>query len=776
MIFPKTLSLSCAASFLAVSAAWGVEGMFTPDQIPALSEELAAAGLEMSPAQLADLTGFPMGAVISLGGCTASFVSSSGLAITNHHCARGSVQYNSTPEANYLEDGFLAGRFSDELPAAPGTRIYVTLDVRDVSDEVREGLDRMPSGREVASTIEERSKALVASCEEQAGHRCQVVSFYGGAEFKLIDRLEIRDVRLVYAPGDNVGKYGGDVDNWMWPRHTGDFAFYRGYVGRDGAPNDFDMQNVPYQPEHVLTVSAEGVDTGDFVMVAGYPGNTSRYARLAEVRNTFAWAYPTWIDMLDRWIATIEETAPQGSDARIRYEARLAGLNNFRKNLDGQMEGAERVGLLERRAEREAALNEWVLTRDGGDAYLSAIGQLDLLTEQLAAAERREFWYDNVRRPQLLNAARRLYRLSRERELPDAEREAGYQERDMAFFRQSLEAIDRRFDPEVDLAEWLIFIDGYMEQPGAARVPAFDRQLALDEAASRASREARLRGFYDVSILQDSETRLALMDATSEELEASDDPFLRLAVALYETDIALEEASEELDGRLQRLRPAYMKAIRDWQEANGRVAYPDANSTLRVSYGSVMGPPSAEGDAPAFTFIEEIVAKDTGVEPFNAPPELLSAAEAGSYGPYAPESLGSVPVNFMSDLDVTGGNSGSATLNRRGELVGLLFDGTLDSVNSDWDFDPATTRAIHVDTRYMLWVMDHIDGADRLLHEMDIAGADVPAMPTAEVEPALAEEAEVQPAVVEPVEVEPEASEVAEETGEATEAAEAPAE
>ncbi|MCI4646227.1 MAG: S46 family peptidase [Hyphomonadaceae bacterium] len=706
------------------------EGMFTPDQLPEIAADLTETGLELEPESLTELTAFPMGAVISLGNCTASFVSGQGLAVTNHHCARGSIQYNSTAEQNYLEDGFLAESLAEELPAAPGSRVYVTQSVQDVTSRMRIGLGAFTRGRDVHAEIEARRKAIIAECEARDGHRCQVASFYGGAEYKLIDRLEIRDVRLVYAPADSIGKYGGDVDNWMWPRHTGDFAFYRAYVGPDGSPADYSEANIPYQPAHSLTVSGGGLNEGDFVMVLGYPGRTSRYARLAEVRNTFSWTYPAWQGLLEDWIAVIEETAPEGSDARIKYEARLASLNNFMKNLGGQIEGAERVGLLDRRAEREQALASWIIEQGDADTA-QAITLLDMLSEQIAAADRRAFWYDHVRRPQLLSAARKLYRLARERELPDAEREPGFQERDMAFFRQSMEAIERRFDPVVDKAEWLLFLDRYMHQPSAARVPAYDGFMGLNSAPDMRSLAARLDGFYAISELDDLDTRLALMEADAATLEASEDPFMRLAVALYDNDRAMEEAEEELKGRMLRLRPAYMQAIRIWQADQGSTAYPDANSTLRASYGTIMPPASGEGLP--FTTLEEIAEKDTGEAPFNAPQAQLKAIATRDHGRYGDEQLGTVAVNFLSDLDVTGGNSGSATLNARGELVGLLFDGTLDSVNSDWDFDPQTTRAIHVDTRYMMWVMDKVDGAQRILDEITIVG--LPEEPVVELEP-----------------------------------------
>src|SRR6056297_1732702 len=236
------------AALTLASLAQAKEGMWTPDQLPQIADDLREAGLELDPEALTDLTAFPMGAVISLGGCTASFVSPKGLVVTNHHCARGSIQFNSTPENNYLADGFLAADMEAELPAAPGTRVYVTVAVEDVTERVRGGITADMDGQAVYAAIDAREKEIVAECERQPGHRCRVAGFYGGLEYKLIDRLEIQDVRLVYGPGDNIGKYGGDIDNWMWPRHTGDYAFYRAYVGPDGLPADPSDDNVPFEP------------------------------------------------------------------------------------------------------------------------------------------------------------------------------------------------------------------------------------------------------------------------------------------------------------------------------------------------------------------------------------------------------------------------------------------------------------------------------------------------------------------------------------------------
>ncbi len=715
--FLRLVGTLAIAAFAHVSHA--VEGMWTPEQLPDIEDQLEDAGMRIDPDKLADLTAFPMGAVISLGGCTASFVSPSGLVVTNHHCARGSVQFNSTEDRNLLVDGFVARNPAGELPAAPGTRVYVTTRVEDVTDEVEAAMNERMTPRERFQAIEDTRKALIAECETGEGFRCQVEKFFGGASYKLIERLEIRDVRIAYAPGDSVGRYGGDADNWLWPRHTGDFAFYRAYVGPDGNPADYSEDNVPYRPAHFLKVSRAGLDAGDFVMAAGYPGTTRRYARLAEVEHAFGWLYPTWDQVITDWVATIESAAPAGSDARIKYESLLSGLKNFQKNTEGQLAGAERVGLAERRAAREAELEAWVDTARG--RYASTFAELDGLIDEMTKDARRDFWYDRATSPQLLGAAQRLYRLALEREKPDAQREPGYQDRDMVFFTQRMQVIDRRFEPVVDKAVWLLFLDRYRTLPPEQRVGAFDAALDLNDIDDREALAAHLDGFYAGTELGNVEARLAWMERPPADFTASDDPFIELAVALHDHEIANEEESKTFDGRMSRIAPAYMDAVIAYSESKGQAVYPDANSTLRVTYGSVYGGSPKDGLIyEPFTRLEGITEKDTGREPFNAPASQLELIAAKDYGRYELASIDSVPVNFLTDLDSTGGNSGSATLDADGNLVGLLFDGTIESVNSDWDFDPRTTRSIHVDSRYMLWIMEKVDGAGHLVDEMTL--------------------------------------------------------
>jgi len=319
------------------------EGMWRPGQLPELADHLQATGLEIAPDRLTDLTSHPMGAVISLGGCTASFVSPEGLTITNYHCARGAIQYNSTEELNLLDEGFLAKERGEEVGAGPGSRVLVTVEVRDVTDQVVGGLEAGLSGSERYRAIEDREKKLVASCEEDDGHRCRVRAYHGGLEYELIKQLEIRDVRLVYAPAAAIGEYGGEIDNWMWPRHTGDYSFYRAYVGPDGKPADPAEENVPYRPKHFLKIATDPLEAGDFAMVAGYPGTTNRYRTATEVEETFSWYYPVRKEIFEAWRGMVAETAGEDQDLQIKYAGLIAGLDNATKNYGGMLNATPRA-------------------------------------------------------------------------------------------------------------------------------------------------------------------------------------------------------------------------------------------------------------------------------------------------------------------------------------------------------------------------------------------------------------------------------------------------
>ncbi|MGI2132361.1 S46 family peptidase [Shewanella baltica] len=711
------LTVAVAASF----GAQADEGMWQPHQLPAMADELKAKGLEIDAKSISKLTEFPMNAVISLGGCTASFVSPKGLVVTNHHCAYGAIQYNSTPEKNLLQDGFLAKTFADELPATPGSRVYVTEDVTNVTERVKGGLEGK-MGSDFYQGVESQEKALVAECEKEDGYRCQVYSFHGGLEYYLVKQLEIRDVRLVYNPAASVGKYGGDVDNWMWPRHTGDFSFYRAYVSKAGKPADFSSDNVPYEPKSFLKVSAKGVSDGDFVMVAGYPGRTNRYRTANEVQNQFEWAYPEGKLLRERFIEIIKDTAPEGSDERIKYESQIAGLANYAKNFTSMIEFYGKSTMLADRKALEAELTAWIAKDSSREAkYGKTLAELDALIAKSKAHQERDMILSYIGSTTMLPTARSLYRLANEKQLPDMQREPGFQERDMTRLKASMERIDRRYAPSVDKAVLFDMLKRYAALPEDKRLPALDKAFGIDKKFSEAKLSKTLDKMYAKTELGKKDVRLAWMDKSVADFKASKDPFIQFAVAMYDTDMAEEKKEKELDGELMKVRPQYMDAIIAYNLEQGKPVYADANSSLRVTVGHVKGYSPKDGlVAVPFTRLEGIVQKDTGVDPFDAPKKELELIKQKQYGDFYVKAIDSVPVNFLSTLDTTGGNSGSPTLNGRAELVGLLFDGVYESIIGDWAYDDNINRSIQVDSRYMLWVMKYLDHADNLLAEMEI--------------------------------------------------------
>ncbi|MCW8997956.1 MAG: S46 family peptidase, partial [Kangiellaceae bacterium] len=415
------------AAALCTGSVFADEGMWQPHQLPTIAKDLKKAGLKLSPEKLTNLTDFPMGAIVSLGGCTASFVSDKGLVVTNHHCAYGSIQYNSTEENNLLENGFLAKKLGEELQAAAGSRIYVTENIVNVSNQIKKGLTGSMSGSDRYAHIDNMSKKLVAECESDKAYRCSVVNFHGGLEYYLFKQLMIRDVRLVHAPANSVGKYGGDIDNWMWPRHTGDYAFYRAYVGKDGKPADFSEDNVPFKPKHHLKVNAKGVDDGDYIMVLGYPGRTNRYRTADEVKNTFTENYPLTKELMGSLVETIKGNSEEGSDERLKYASLIAGLANYEKNRGSMMESYHKGTTQQRKDQLNKELRKWVNKKSSRKKQFGgAIGELDNLVATSHATYKRDTIFGYASISSMMSSASRLYRLALEKQKTDMERESGY--------------------------------------------------------------------------------------------------------------------------------------------------------------------------------------------------------------------------------------------------------------------------------------------------------------------------------------------------------------
>ena len=549
-----------------------------------------------------------------------------------------------------------------------------------------------------------------------------MVNFHGGLEYFLFKQLTIRDVRLVHAPATSIGKFGGDIDNWMWPRHTGDYGFYRAYVGKDGQPADYSKDNVPYEPKHFLKVNATGVEEGDYIMVLGYPGRTSRYRTAAEVKNTFTEGYKLTKELMGSIIETIKQNSEEGSDARIKYESLIAGLANYEKNRGSMMESYHKGTTQQRKTALEQELRAWVNKSPARKKrFSSAIDELDSLIEKSHKTYARDTIFGYASISSMMSSSTSLYRLAIEKQKPDIERESGYQERDITGFSQKMKRISRRFEAKVDQAILTNLLTRYAQLPKQQHIKAVDTFFSLDDGFSATRLNKKLTKMYANTKLGDEAVRLEWMNKSVADFEASNDPFIQYAVATFKARKALEDASKDLSGNLNAVRPKYMEAIIAYNKSMNQPIYADANSTLRITYGNVKGYSPKDGiTATPFTTLEGLAAKHTGADPFDSPQKQLDLIKKKHYGSYAKKDLGSVPVNFLGTLDITGGNSGSPTLNARAEFVGLVFDGVYESIIGDWDYEPSLNRSITVDSRYILWVMEHVDGATNLIDEMEV--------------------------------------------------------
>jgi hypothetical protein len=693
--------------------------MWMPEQISQQADALKWLGLEVDAAALADPMSPVLGAVVSLGGCSASFVSDEGLVITNHHCAISALQLNSTPKENLLRDGYLAKTRAEERWNGPSARVLVTQSLRDVTREVTDGLGAIKDDIARHKKVEERQKELVAACEKgRPWLRCSVAEYFGGAQFRLIEQLEIKDVRLVFAPHEAIGNYGGEIDNWRWPRHTGDVSIFRAYVGKDGRPAEHSESNVPYHPPHHLELASKPLAAGDLVVVAGYPGTTNRLRTAAEAEEATSFTYPHRIEWCDENIALLDQLQRKNDEIKIKATPIWRRLNNVRTKMKGIVDGLIKGGLEAQKAKSEADLRAFLA---GDPARQSAYG--DVLDEIRSVVDRRkatrahdaELGEMNLL-VSLYGAAATIVRMAEERAKPDAERDPAYQERNWERLEHAQQTLQKSYDRALDQALFKLAIQRALRLPEKER-PEFVAALVGKGEVAEGRIDAALGDLFKKTSLEDEKARIKLLKtAQTGDLKKSKDPLIKLALALRPAHKASEDRDKAASGALLLLRPRYIEALR---KMDAHPLAPDANGTLRITFGTVRGyKPSPEApELRPFTTVSEMVQKKAAW-PFDVPEHVLETVKAGKFGPYIDAQLGEVPVDFLSDLDITGGNSGSPTLNGRGELVGLAFDGNYESMASDWLFQPSITRTIHVDIRYVEWLLDAVYPGQSLLKEM----------------------------------------------------------
>jgi len=713
----RYLALAALAAALVFTAA-ADDGMWMPHQMKDL--DLKALGLQMDAGDLykTDGTGL-MSAVVNLGGGTGEFVSPEGLVLTNHHVAFGAIQRASSKEKDYLTDGFLARTRGEEIPAQ-GYTAGVLLGYEDVSAKVNAYFKPKMTPRQRYDAYDKAQKDLIAAGEKGGPDlRCTLAAMYSGNAYYLYTFKQIRDVRLVYAPPQDLGNFGGETDNWMWPRHTCDFSFLRAYVAPDGTAADYSPTNVPYEPKAWLKISLDGFKDGDFTFVMGYPGRTYRNYALSELKADQESMTKRIKDVQDR-IAFYEASGKDDKEVEIRYASLIKGLYNGLKNTQGKLEGFVKYGLVDKKAAQEKELLDWIAA-DASRAkkYGAAPAALAaFLDRQKAFGAKTELLNGVLGGSTILSQAYNIVRAVPEIQKPDKLREQAFQERNLPRLKQSIPLAERGyvFATDRELLKWTIR-RLKAANPDVAAWPASLRDLAAgtdDEVA------ARVDAMYAKTALGDPAKRLELLGLKPAQLAAVEDPFLKLAAGMEQELKVAREESKALGREGADLKMAYEAAILEMKK--GSYA-PDANGTIRFTYGPVLGYEAR--DAVRYlpqTTVKGVIEKETGVIPFRVPAKIKALWEAKDFGPYADLRLGDVPACFLNTTNVTGGNSGSPTLNAKGEQIGIIFDMTYESVIGDYYVLPELQRSISVDVRYILWVTDKFSGASHIIQELGLAG------------------------------------------------------
>ena len=689
-------------------------GMWEPYQIPSLKKELREAGFYKNVNSISSPFEYPMNAIVSLGYCSAAFISPEGLIATNYHCVeRDFIQPNSSADNDLFEQGFIARSKSEEIQAAPGQKIYVTLESKDITSEILKGTTDDTDSLERFKIIENNSKSIIKNCETSDEIECRVRSFFSGETYKLEKVLQLKDARLVYAPPAHVGEYGGEIDNWMYPRHTGDFALVRAYVGKDGTSKEYAEDNVPYSSDSFLKVSAKGVEEGDFVMVLGYPGRTNRLLTYNQREYDLSVGFQNYVDYLESRINLINTHTYEEDGSSLAYRGTKSGAENYYKKISGQIQGAKNFNVLEREKENWTEFQKFVEANASSQDKVYLDELLAIVDKDIANSESNRYFGGST----LIDYAYNLIRNAEESLKQDDLRKSGFQERDQSNIKNRIKYLNNSFNIRVDKQLFLANLEKYRTFSNDLRRPVYSELLSLDENSEATL--SKVDTIYSTSY-STPESMLKLYDMSFDEITQLDDPLINFMVSLYEESKSKEELGEKSAARKQLLRSKFIKLLRSYYQSIGKQIYSDANSTLRVTFGNVMG--SSLRDAVyyhPFTKLEGILEKNTGVEPFNLSKSLEELIKSKDYGAYASKKLGTVPVNFLSDLDITNGNSGSATINKDFELVGLAFDGMLETIISDYSFIPEA-RTISVDSRYLLWTLDKVENANNLLEEITI--------------------------------------------------------
>ena len=698
----------------AVVASRADDGMYPMSELPRLN--LAEKGIELTADQLFNPNQVSLvDGICRVNGCTGSFVSASGLIITNHHCAFDAIQKASTADNDLLTNGFSAATREQEI-SAPDYQVRITENYRDVSEDVLKAVTEGMSFLERTKAIDKRRKELeVAAEKENPGLRAEVAEMFAGKTYVLFLYTYLKDVRLVFAPPASVGNFGGEVDNWEWPRHTGDFSFMRAYTAPDGSSATFSKDNIPYQPKRFIQVAPEGVDENDAVFLLGYPGRTARHKTASFLKFEQDIRLPLTVDLYNWQIQEMETAGANDRTVAIKHASRMKSLANVEKRSRGQLLGLRRAGIVATRQAREAELQAYIESEPARKAkYGSLLKDIESVYAEMSAAGPLEIHLLQLR--QACRAAAFgyfVYDSAKERAKSDLDREAPYMDRN---FAQSVQEV------KVAMSDWhsptdQIMLTGMLERlsqiPEAQMLEPFQQLLADASSLPKVA-----QGLIEATRLGDVAFVEECLSKSPTELQQTDDPLLRLIIQLHPEYLKLRDTDKAREGRLGQL---YGSLIEVKQQFLATSFIPDANATLRFTCGRVRAysPADAVIRTPIST-LRGVIEKTTGVDPFITPEAVLQKYKAGEFGRFVHPRLGQVPVAILYDTDTTGGNSGSPVLNSRGQLVGVNFDRCFEATINDFAWNQDYSRSIGVDIRYVLWITGTVYEAGHLLSEMGL--------------------------------------------------------
>ncbi len=695
------------------------EGMWLMVQLDKLPfEDMRHRGLELSRQDLYNPGGTSLkDAVVLLPGGTGSFVSAEGLIITNHHIAFSAIQSVSSVQDDYLKNGFVASAHSEEI-SVPSYTASIVDSIKDVTDEILSAVSDIAAPEARAKAIQKKIADVQRAAKGTSEIECTVSETFSGVKYYLYCTHVIRDLRLVYAPPSSIGNYGGEVDNWYWPRHTGDFGFMRAYVAPDGKAAKFSKDNVPYRPKKFLPISSKPLDEHSFAMIMGYPGRTFRYATSPEIKLSKEETLPLTINIYRTRMDVMEAAGKKDRAVEIKYATAWRQLANTYKKYEGVLEGMTRSGILDKRRDEERRLDEFIHSKpDLGQKYGTVLPEIARAYDTLKTFNRKQIVLNQIgASSDILRISRRFrtYAQSFEKDSTGKMSPRG----GSADLKQFLENAFKDLDLAEDKAELQAVLLKSRDLPEGERIESL-RGILGDRAEEMKEKSDKfLERIY-------KESKLTTPAGCNEMLgkepgEILDDEFVKFAQKLEEDNAPLQSRVAAFNAKIGLLRSKLLQAMMAWK---GSALYPDANRTLRITYGEVKSFDPRDGVHYDYeTSLGGVIEKETGEDPFIVPQRLHDLSVKKDYGPYADPRLHDVPVAFIADLDITGGNSGSPVINGKGELIGVAFDGNWEAVVGDYIYQEPLNRSINVESRYVLFLLDKFSNAQNIMKELVIHG------------------------------------------------------